>query len=58
MPGSIVKLASTLVGIVVHEGAPKPDITSLDALKRTLLAASSVSYSDPAKGGAWGSQTK
>jgi molybdate transport system substrate-binding protein len=54
MPGSTVKLASTLVAMAVREGAPKPDITSLDALKRTLLAASSVSYSDPAKGGAGG----
>src|ERR1700757_4680280 len=32
-------------------GAPKPDIGTADALKRTLLAANSISYSDPAKGG-------
>jgi molybdate transport system substrate-binding protein len=54
VPESTVKLASTLIAVAVREGAPKPDITSSDALKRALLAVSSVSYSDPAKGGAGG----
>ena len=33
---------------------PKPDISSVDALKRTLLDAKMIVYADPAKGGASG----
>jgi molybdate transport system substrate-binding protein len=40
--------------VAVREGAPKPDVSSPDALKRTLLAAKSISYVDPASGGASG----
>jgi molybdate transport system substrate-binding protein len=39
---------------VVKEGAPKPDISSVDAFKKTLLAAKSVAYIDPAAGGSSG----
>lgn len=42
--------------MAVRAGAPKPDISSPDALKRSLLAAKSISYADPAKGGASGVQ--
>ena len=38
----------------VRAGAANPDISSVDNLKRSLLAANSVTYSDPAKGGASG----
>jgi molybdate transport system substrate-binding protein len=34
----------------VRSGAPKPDISSADSLKRALLAAKSVAYSDSASG--------
>jgi len=44
-------LASVSVGIAVKKGAPQPDISTADALKRTLLAAKSVVYPD-SKGGA------
>lgn len=54
MPGSIVNLASSYVAIGVRGGAAKPDIGSADALKRTLLAAKSIVYADPVKGGASG----
>ncbi len=53
-PGSIVDVAGTPVAIAVRAGAPKPDISSADALKRSLLAAKSIVYADPAKGGASG----
>ena len=40
--------------IAVKAGAPRPDISTPEALKRTLLAARAISYSDPAAGGASG----
>ena len=49
-PGSHVLLARSLVGMVVREGAPKPDIGTVDALKATLLAAKSIAYSDSGSG--------
>jgi molybdate transport system substrate-binding protein len=52
--GSVVTLASSGVGIAVKAGAPKPDISTPDALKRTLLAAKSIAYSEPSAGGASG----
>jgi molybdate transport system substrate-binding protein len=52
--GTNVKLASVGVGVVVKEGAPKPDISTVDAFKRALLAAKSVAYIDPASGGSSG----
>jgi len=54
VPGSRADLAKTGVGVVVKEGAPKPDIATVDAFKRTLLAAKSVAYIDPAAGGSSG----
>lgn len=43
-------LARVGVGVAVHERAPDPDISSADAFRRTLLAARSVVYIDPAIG--------
>src|SRR5664280_3238132 len=48
--GSQVKLASVGVGVVVKEGSPKPDISTVDKFKQALLAAKSVAYIDPASG--------
>jgi len=52
--GSVVVVARSLVAVAVRTGAPKPDISSVEALKRSLLAAKSIVYPDPTKGGATG----
>jgi molybdate transport system substrate-binding protein len=54
VPGSRANLARVGIGVVVKEGAPKPDIGSLAAFKQVLLAAKSVAYIDPAAGGSSG----
>jgi molybdate transport system substrate-binding protein len=43
--------------VFVKEGAPKPDVGSVDALKRALLAAKSIALGDPAAGGGAGVYT-
>ena len=48
---SVTVLARSGVGVAVRKGAPKPDISTPEALKRTLLAAKSITYVDPAGGG-------
>ena len=48
--GSRVDLVKSLIGMAVKAGAPRPDISTVDALKRTLLAAKSIAYSDSASG--------
>ncbi len=52
--GSAVKLASVGIGVVVKEGAPKPDISTVEAFKQALLKAKTVAYIDPASGGSSG----
>ena len=48
-PGRRV-LGVVSAGLAVRKGAPLPDISNVDALRRTLLAAKSISYADPARG--------
>jgi molybdate transport system substrate-binding protein len=47
---SRVDLARSGIAMAVRKGVAKPDISSLDALKRTLLEAKSIAYSDSASG--------
>ena len=54
VPNSRVNLATVSIGVVVKEGAPKPDIGTVEAFKNALLAAKSVAYIDPASGGSSG----
>jgi molybdate transport system substrate-binding protein len=51
---SRVIIAKVGVGAFVRKGAAKPDISSADAFKRSMLAATSIVYPDPAGGGASG----
>src|SRR5579863_6670162 len=53
-PGSDVTLAGSGVAIAVKAGAPKPDISSPEALKNALLSCRSIAYSEPSAGGASG----
>ena len=48
--GSRVDLVKSPIAIAVKAGAAKPDIGTSDAVKRALLAAKSVAYSDSASG--------
>lgn len=52
--GNVTALASTGISVAVRKGAPMPDISSPEALKRTLLAAKSITYLNPADGAASG----
>ena len=54
VPNSRVNLATVSIGVVVKEGAPKPDIGTVEAFKNALLSAKSVAYIDPASGGSSG----
>jgi molybdate transport system substrate-binding protein len=49
-PNSKVELARSLIGMVVREGAEKPDISSVATLRNTLLSAKSIAYSDSGSG--------
>jgi molybdate transport system substrate-binding protein len=43
-------LARTGIGIAVRKGAPRPDVSSAEALRRALIAAKSVGYAAPSGG--------
>lgn len=49
--GSMTDVARSSMVVFVREGASKPEIGSVEAFKRALLAAGSISYPDPARGG-------
>jgi molybdate transport system substrate-binding protein len=47
-------LARVGIGVAIKQGAPVPDISSVEAWKKSLLAARAVAYTDPASGGTAG----
>src|SRR5262245_44163555 len=54
LAGSRVDLARVGVGVVVREGAPRPEISTAEAVRRMLVGARSIVYPDPAGGGQTG----
>jgi molybdate transport system substrate-binding protein len=52
--GSRTEVGRATSGFAVRAGAPTPDISTPDAMKKTLLAARTVAYVDPAGGGTTG----
>ena len=50
IPDSRVELADSRIGMVVRDGAGKPDISTEEGLRQALLHAKSIGYSDSASG--------
>lgn len=51
---SVTDLGRTVTGVIVREGAAKPDISTPEAFKQALRNAASVAYTDPKAGGSGG----
>lgn len=54
VPASETPLATVAVGIAVRAGAPKPDISTADTVKRLLLSSNAIAFPDAARGAAAG----
>jgi molybdate transport system substrate-binding protein len=52
--GSRVNIAGVGVGVAIRKGAPKPDLSSVEAFKRALMSARSIGYVNPALGSSSG----
>jgi molybdate transport system substrate-binding protein len=49
--GELVSVAQVGIGVAIKKGAPKPDISTVEAFKNTLLAAKSISYTSGSTAG-------
>lgn len=47
-------IATSIIGIAIRKDSPKPDISSVEAFKKTLLSANTIACPDPAMGGSSG----
>jgi molybdate transport system substrate-binding protein len=54
--GSRVDLVRSIIGMAVRAGAPTPDISTVDAFKRTVLQAKSIAISTSASGAYFSSE--
>jgi hypothetical protein len=54
VPGTIIDIAQSSIGIGVRKEGPKPDISSAEKFKQVLLAAKTIVVGDPASGGVAG----
>src|SRR5260370_32099719 len=53
-PGSRADLGRVGIGVAVRDGAPVPDVSTSDSLRKALIAARSIAYTNPAEGGTSG----
>jgi molybdate transport system substrate-binding protein len=53
-PGSRAELGRVGIGVAVRDGAAVPNVSTPDALKKALIEARSVAYTNPAEGGTSG----
>lgn len=54
VPGTETLFGQSIFAVGIKTGTPKPDISTPEAFKKSLLSAKGVSYSNPASGGASG----
>jgi molybdate transport system substrate-binding protein len=52
--GTRTNLSRVGVGVMVKDGAAKPDVSNVEAFKKALMDAKTVAYIDPASGGSSG----
>src|SRR5262245_3511498 len=50
MPGTVVEFARAGVGVAIKKGGPKPDISTVEAYRETMLKAKSIGYSKSGSG--------
>jgi molybdate transport system substrate-binding protein len=53
-PGSRAELGRVGIGVAIRDGATTPDVSTPDALKKALIEARSIAYTNPAEGGTSG----
>jgi molybdate transport system substrate-binding protein len=54
VPGTRADIAHSAIALAVQQGAPKPDISTPEKFKQTMLAAQSLGMSNPVGGGVSG----